>query len=131
MQAEESRPLPEWVVPLLVVAVAIPTLVAFWIGGRPELGALWAAVSVVFGLMLALGGRSDTIRTLRGGEVDERALLHEYQATTATGIVLVVALWGLFIAAGVRGENGLVYGALLLLAEAAHLVALGVLNRRS
>ena len=46
-------------------------------------------------------------------------------------IVLIVALVGLFFAAGIRGENGLVYGALLLVAEAAHLVALAVLNRKS
>ena len=46
-------------------------------------------------------------------------------------MVLIVALVGLFLAAGIRGESGLVYGALLLLAEAVHLVALAVLRRRS
>ena len=122
---------PGWVVPLLVASVGIPTLVAFWIGGRPDLGALWAGVSVAVGVVLAVGGRSDTIRTLRGSEDDERTILLEYQATTATAMVLIVALVGLFLAAGIRGENGLVYGALLLLAEAVHLVALAVLRRRS
>ncbi len=129
MEAETRRPLPEWVVPLLVGATGLPTFAAFWIGGRPDLGALWLGASVMLSIVLAVGGRSDTIRTLRGGEDDERALLHEYQATTATAIVLVVALWGLFLADGIRGENGLVYGVLLLVAEAAHLIALAVLNR--
>ena len=104
-------------------------MVAFWIGGRPDLGALWAGVSVAVGVVLAVGGRSDTIRTLRGSEDDERTILLEYKATTAKA--LIVALVGLFLAAGIRGENGLVYGALLLLAEAVHLVALAVLRRRS
>ena len=121
---------PDWVVPLLVAAVGLPSFVAFWIGGRPELGALWAGVSVAFGIVLALGGRSDTIRSLRGSDDDERTILHEYKATSAMAIVLIVALVGLFLAAGIRGENGLVYDSLLLLGETAHLVALAVLNRR-
>ena len=107
-----------------------PDFVAFWIGGRPELGAVWAGVSVAFGMALVLGGGNDTIRMLRGSEDDERSLLLEYRATAAMGVVLVAALVGLFLAAGIRGENGLVYGLLLLLAEAAHLVALGILSRR-
>lgn len=115
----------------MVAAVGIPTFVAFWIGGRPELGAVWAGVSVVFGAALALGGRSDTIRTLRSSDDDERTRLLEYKATSAMGIVLVAVLVGLFFAAGLRGENGLVYGVLLLLAEAVHLVALAVLSRKS
>jgi len=131
MQTEARKPAPEWLVPVLVAAVAIPTFVAFWIGGRPELGALWAGVSVALGVLLALGGRSDTLRMLRGAEDDERTVLLEYKATTAVALVLVFALTGLFLAAGIRGENGLVYGVLLLLAEATHVIALATLNRRS
>jgi hypothetical protein len=130
MQTEPRKPAPPWMVPLLVAAVAVPTFVAFWIGGRPQLGAVWAAVSVAFGLMLALGGRSDTIRLLRGSEDDERALTLEYQATAIVAVVLVVALTGLFLAAGVRGESGVTYAALLLLAEATHVAALAYFNRR-
>ena len=131
MKTEAQTQLPAWVAPLLVAAVGIPTFVAFWIGGRPELGAAWAGVSVVFGAALAFGGRSDTVRTLRSSDDDERTRLLEYQATTAMGVVLVAALVGLFLAAGIRGENGLVYGGLLLLAEAVHVVALAVLSRKS
>lgn len=117
-------------VPLLVAAVAVPTFVAFWIGGRPQLGLVWAAVSVAFGLALALGSRSDTLRLLRGADDDERARLLEHQAMTVVALVLTVALAGLFLAAGVRGESGLVYGVLLILAEATHIAALAVLTRR-
>lgn len=117
-------------VPLLVAAVAIPTLVAFWIGGRPQLGLAWAAVSVAFGAALALGSRSDTLRLLRGADDDERARLLEHQAMTAVALVLTIALAGLFLAAGARGESGLVYGVLLILAEVTHVAALAILNRR-
>ena len=131
MQTESNSPLPGWIVPLAVAAVGVPTFIAFWIGGPPQLGALWAGASVVFGVVIALGGRSDTIRMLRGPADDERTLMLEYRASTATAIVLVLALAALFLAAGIRGESGLVYGALLLLAEATHLTALVVLNRKS
>jgi hypothetical protein len=117
-------------VPLLVAAVAVPTFAAFWIGGRPQLGLVWAAVSVAFGLALALGSRSDTLRLLRGADDDERARLLEHQAMTVVALVLTVSLAGLFLAAGVRGESGLVYGVLLIVAEATHVAALAVLNRR-
>jgi hypothetical protein len=118
-------------VPLLVAAVGAPAFLAFWIGGRPLLGAVWGGLSVLFGLLLALGGRSDTLRMLRGGEDDERTMVLEYKAMTAVALVLVVALAGLFLAAGVRGESGLVYGALLITAEVVHVAGLALLNRRS
>ena len=130
-RTKEQLQLPAWVAPLLVAAVAIPTFVAFWIGGRPELGLVWAGVNVAFALVIALGRRSDTIRLVGGTEDDERARLLDYKATSAMGLVLVVALVGLFFAAAVRGESGLVYGALLLLGEATRMTALAVLNRRS
>jgi len=120
-----------WLVPLLVGVVAIPTFVAFWIGGRPGLGIVWGSVSVLFALVLAVGGRSDTIRLLRGDDDDERALALEYQAMTVTTVVITIALVGLFLAAGMRGESGVVYAVLLLVLETTHLVSLAVLNRRS
>lgn len=128
---DTRRPTPDWLVPLLVAALGVPTFVAFWIGGRPELGALYGGVSLAFGAILAVGSRSDTLRMLRGADDDERTLLLEYKASTAMGLVLVTALAGLFLAAGIRGDDGLVYGSLLVLAELTHVTALGVLNRKS
>jgi hypothetical protein len=118
-------------IPALVAGLAIPTFVAFWIGGDPRAGMIWGGLSVVFGIVLALGGRSDTIRLLRGEDDDERSLALERQATMLTGIVLIVALAVLFLVTAARGESPLVYGLLLLLAETTHLGALALLNRRS
>lgn len=130
MQADHNRPLPEWLAAVLVAAVALPTFAAFWIGGRPGLGAFWAGVNVAFAFVIVLGRRSDTIRLLSGTEDDERTRLLEYKAGTVMGFVLVVALVGLFYAAAIRGENGLVYGVLLVLAEATRMTVLAVLNRK-
>ena len=68
---------------------------------------------------------------MRGEDDDERAVELETRATTLTAVVLIVALAVLFLVTAARGENPLVYGLLLLLAETTHLVALAVLNRRS
>lgn len=126
----EPLPRPPWVVPTVVALTAVPTFVAFWIGGNPELGAMWAGVSLVLAGVLAIGGRSDTIKLLRGDHDDERAVALENQALTITSVVLTSALAVLFLVSGIRGENRLVYGVLLLLGEATHLAALAVLSRR-
>ncbi|HEV2902188.1 MAG TPA: hypothetical protein VGW30_02885 [Gaiellaceae bacterium] len=118
-------------VPALVAGLAVPTFVAFWIGGDPRAGVIWGSLSIVFALVLAVGGRSDTVRLLRGEDDDERGVALGLQATTLTAVVLIVALAGLFLVTAARGESPLVYGILLLLAEVTHLGALAVLNRRS
>jgi hypothetical protein len=132
MQTAAARPRESWWwIPALVAALAIPTFVAFWIGGRPEAGLLWASLSVVFALVLAFGGRSETIRLIRGQDDDERAVALELQAAMLTAAVLTTVLAALFLVTAARGENPIVYGLLLLLAETTHLGALAVLNRRS
>lgn len=132
MQSALTEPVsrPAWVVPVLIAATAVPTFVAFRIGGNPGLGAVWASVSLVLAAAVALGGRSETLRLVRGEADDERSVALESQALSITSLVLTIALVGLFLAAGLRGESGLVYGALLLLGEATHLAALAILNRR-
>jgi hypothetical protein len=97
---------------------------------RRQAGALRARIREEPGAqlpLLAARQRGDPARFARLA-LDERERL---EAMTAMGLVLVTALAALFLAAGIRGENGLVYGALLVLAEVSHLAALAVLNRRS
>jgi hypothetical protein len=131
MQTAAPSPQSRRWVPALVAALAIPTFVAFWIGGNPRAGLIWGSLSIAFAIVLVLGGRSNTIRLLRGEDDDERSLSLELQATTLTAVALIVALAVLFLVTAARGESPLVYGLLLLLAETTHLGALAVLNRRS
>jgi hypothetical protein len=131
MQTAAPSPHSRRLVPALVAALAIPTFVAFWIGGNPRAGLIWGSLSIVFALVLVVGGRSDTIRLMRGEDDDERTFALEAQATTLTAVVLIVALAILFLVTAARGDSPLVYGLLLLLAETTHLGALAVLNRRS
>ena len=131
MQTAAPSPQSRSWVPAAVAALAIPTFLAFWIGDNPRAGLIWGGLSVAFALVLVLGGRSDTIRLLRGEDDDERGVELETRASMLTAAVLSIGLAGLFLVTAARGDNPLVYGLLLLLAETTHLVALAVLNRQS
>jgi hypothetical protein len=131
MHVEPYKPLPVWLAPVLVVGISAVTLGAFWLGGRPGLGLVWAAINALFAVVFFAWRRSDAVRMLGGVDDDERTRTLDYQATTVMAVVLAVALAALFLASAVRGESGLVYGALLLLGETSRLTALVVLARRS
>jgi hypothetical protein len=131
MHAQQSQPLPGWAAPTLVAATAIPTFAAFWIGGSPRTGLAWAAVALAFAAVLALGTRTEALRILAGLDDDERTRDVERRATAAMGMVLVLALVVCFLASALRGDSGLVFGLLLILAEATRLSATAVLSRRA
>ena len=64
----------KWFMPAFCVALGVACLAAFWLGGNRNQGlfslALFAAIALVF----ALGGRSETVRGLRHGEVIRTAI---------------------------------------------------------
>lgn len=130
MHAQQSQPLPGWAAPTLVAATAIPTFAAFWIGGNPRTGLVWAGVALAFAAVLALGTRTEALRILSGLDDDERTRDVDRRATAAMGMVLVLALVVCFLGSALRGESGLVFGLLLILAEATRLAASAVLSRR-
>ena len=117
MEREQGQPLPAWVAPAVVAATAIPTFVAFWIGGNPRTGLVWAVVALAFAALLAVASRSDALRILAGLDDDERTRDVDRRATAAMGMVLVVALVVCFLGSAARGESGLVFGVLLVLAD--------------
>ena len=81
-----------WFLPAFSVALGLAFGAALWIGGEPEDG-LWAlGVMVAFGLLIALGGRSETIRGLRGDGRDERFERLDRDATALAGIVVISAV---------------------------------------
>lgn len=103
-------------------------LLPVWVA--PGLGLVWVGINALFAVVFVAGRRSDAVRMLGGVDDDERTRTLDYQATTVMGVVLAVALATLFLASAVRGESGLVYGALLLLGETSRLTTLVVLARR-
>ena len=76
--------------------------------------------------MLLLGGRSETIRGLRGDGRDERFSRIDLHATPAAGLVVISAIIIAFVVELARGNDGAPYAWLGALAGIAYLVAVAV-----
>lgn len=97
---------PSWFMSAFSVALGVVILAAFWIGGDLS-GGLWGlGVMVAMGVFLLAGGRSDTIRGLRGDGRDERFAMIDLTAIAIVGIVLVAAVIIGFLVEVARGRNG-------------------------
>jgi hypothetical protein len=100
-----------------------------WIGGDLRSGVCSLGVMTAFGAVILLGGRSETIRGLRGDGRDERFRQIDLAATAIAGLVVITAIIVAFIVEVARGHSGQPYtwlGALAGLAYLAAVVALRV-----
>jgi hypothetical protein len=69
-----------------------------WSAGHLASGLKSLAVLAVVGAVFAFGGRSETIRGLRGDGSDERLRMIDRNATTLAGFVLIVwVIVGFFV----------------------------------
>jgi len=96
----------KWFLPLFAVALGLLVFAAQWIGGSPRSGLVSFAILAGTGLVLLLGGRSETIRGLRGDGSDERFRRMDIHATALTGLVLILAIIVAFLVELARGHNG-------------------------
>jgi len=95
------------VLPALIWVVGVGYFVAATVGGKLQLGLEMFGIMVVAGAaLLVFGGRSETIRGLRGDGRDERFALMDLRATAYTAFVLVVAILGGFIYELAQGRSG-------------------------
>jgi hypothetical protein len=84
----------KWFIPAFAVAIGLVILAAQWSGGSLRDGLYSLAVLVGFGLLVLLGGRSETIRGVRGDARDERFALMDLRAMAYSGLVLILVLIG-------------------------------------
>jgi hypothetical protein len=127
MQMTKSK----WFLPLFAVALGLIMLAAQWIGGHPESGLVSLAIMTGFGALVLLGGRSETIRGLRGDGRDERFRQIDIHATALAGLAVISAVIVAFIVELARGHDGNPYGWLGAIAGVAYLLAVLVLRIRS
>ena len=120
-----------WLIPVTAVVLGAGTLVAEWIGGHP--GAGWGSFAIIagFGAVVLLGGRSETIRGLRGDGRDERFAQIDLRATAAAGTVVIVAIIVAFLVEVSRGHNGDPYTWLGAIAGLSYLIAVIIQRVRS
>lgn len=106
MRVTRSR----WFVPLLSVALGIVVFAAQWVGGDPGSGLVSLAIMTGFGALILLGGRSETIRGLRGDGRDERFRKIDIHATALAGLAVITAIIVAFVIELARGHSGAPYG---------------------
>ena len=88
-------------------------------------------IMVVFGAAVLLGGRSETIRGLRGDGRDERFQQIDLHATAIAGVTVIIAIIVAFIVEAARGHSGAPFTWLGAIAGVSYIVAVIVLRVRS
>ena len=126
MQISKSK----WFVPLFAVALGLAMLAAMWIGGDLSAGLFSLGVMVGFGALILFGGRSETIRGLRGDGRDERFRQIDVAATAIAGLVVITTIIVAFLVEVARGHDGSPYAWLGAIGGLAYLVAIAILRFR-
>src|SRR3974390_1685265 len=96
----------KWFVPLLSVALGIVVFAAQWVGGDPGSGLVSLGIMAAFGALILFGGRSETIRGLRGDGRDERFRMIDIHATALAGLAVILAIIIAFLVELARGHDG-------------------------
>jgi hypothetical protein len=120
----------KWFLPAFCVLAGAVVFAAQWIGGDARSGLISFAILAVFGVLILLGGRSETVRGLRGDGRDERFRTIDIHATAFTGIVLVFALIIAWLIELARGHDGSPYGQLGAIGAIAYLAAIAFMRWR-
>jgi len=120
----------KWFVPLLSVFLGLVLFAAQWVGGDPGSGLGSLGIMTAFGALILLGGRSETIRGLRGDGRDERFRMMDIHATALAGLAVILAIIVAFIVELAQGHNGTPYGWLGAIGGLTYLVAIVVFRIR-
>jgi hypothetical protein len=120
----------KWFVPVVAVALGLVVFAAQWIGGDPGSGLESLAILTGFGALILLGGRSETIRGLRGDGRDERFRQIDIHATALAGLAVILAIIIAFLVELAKGKSGSPYGWLGAVAGLTYLAAVIVFRIR-
>lgn len=120
----------KWFLPLFSVALGVVIFGAQWIGGDAGSGLVSLGIMTAFGALILLGGRSETIRGLRGDGRDERFRTIDIHATALSGLAVITAIIVAFVIEVARGHSGEPFTWLGAIAGLAYLAAVIVLRVR-
>ncbi len=120
----------KWLAPLFAVALGLVGFAAQWTGGDPGGGLASLAIMVGFGALLLFGGRSETIRGLRGDGRDERFRQIDVHATALAGLAVLVAIIVAFVVELARGHSGSPYAWLGAIGGITYVAAIAVFRIR-
>jgi len=120
----------KWFVPAFSVAMGLVLLGAGILGGHPGDGLFALGVMTALGAVFLFGGRSETIRGLRGDGRDERFHAMDTRATFMSGSVLLVAVIVAYIVSVANGKSGAPYDWLGAIAGITYLASIAWLRIR-
>ena len=120
----------KWFLPSFSLAFGLVLLLASWLGGHLGAGLISLSFMAVFGLVVLLAGRSETIRGLRGDGRDERFAKIDTHATAVAGLAVIIALIAAWLVATARGQSGSPYDWLLAVGGLAYLLAVAYFRWR-
>jgi hypothetical protein len=126
MQISKSR----WFLPGFSVGLGIVMMAAIWLGGDLSLGLQALGVMTILAAIIFFGGRSETIRGLRGDGRDERFRQIDLAATAIAGLAVITAIIVGFLVEAAQGQDGKPYSWLGAVGGLAYLVAIVVLRTR-
>ena len=119
-----------WFLPLFALALGGVVFGAQAIGGHLGSGLVSLAIMAFAGAVFLFGGRSETIRGLRGDGRDERFQRIDIHATAFAGTVVIAAVIVGFLVEMAHGHDGSPYTWLGALGGIAYLAAIVVMRLR-
>jgi hypothetical protein len=120
----------KWVIPAFSVAMGLVLLGAAILGHRVADGLFALGVMSAFGAVFAFGGRSETIRGLRGDGRDERFHAMDTRASFMSGMVLLIAVLVAYVVSVAKGQSGEPYDWLAAIAGGTYLASIAWLRIR-
>jgi hypothetical protein len=120
----------KWFLPAFSLALGVGCLVAFWVGGNPGQGLASLGIMAAAGAVFLLGGRSETIRGLRGDGRDERFARIDLAATALSGMAAITAIIVMCFWEWAHGQDGSPYAQLGAVAGVAYIAAVAILRWR-
>jgi hypothetical protein len=120
----------KWFLPGFAALLGVVVFAAAWIGGQKGVAFWGLGVMLAFALLVLLGGRSETVRGLRGDGRDERFRQIDVEATAIAGLAIITATIVGFVVELARGHSGNPYTWLGAIAGLAYLIAVAVLRAR-
>jgi hypothetical protein len=119
-----------WFLPLFALFLGGLMFSAQAIGGHPGDGLVSFGVLAFTGALVRFGGRSETIRGLRGDARDERFQRIDIHATALAGTVVIAAVIAGFLVEVAHGRNGNPYTWLGAVAGGSYLAAVIAMRLR-